>query len=262
MDNPAFRKERYTEREAWEWLISSAVWQSEGRTISVNRKPIKVDHGQLAYSIRYMADAWSWDKAKVSRFLEHLKKWDMVETRTETGITVVTICKYIDYQLGETQPETGLSEKRDRGETNRYNIYKINSLDKDNTPPKGVQKPDDVSDEIWIDFLQHRKAKKAKVTETAIKGIRREAHKAGWTMDEALQEICQRGWTGFKSDWVEKENQYEKIIGNSQRGGGVSKTERAKRALMQSAIDLGYADAGPGGQERTNQSCFSVFSEP
>lgn len=73
------------------------------------------------------------------------------------------------------------------------------------TPARGkkITKPDDVSDQTWKDFTEHRKAKRAKVTQTALDGIRREADKAGWLMDDALKEICVRGWQGFKSDWVE-----------------------------------------------------------
>jgi hypothetical protein len=266
MENPAFQNERYTEREAWEWLISSAVWQHEGRTISINRKPIKIERGQLAYSLRFMAEAWKWDKAKVSRFLEHLKKWDMIETLTETGITVISICKYNDYQIGETQSETVNDEKprqdRDRGETNSNNLNNFKKRKTNNTPPKGVSKPDDVAETVWGDFIAHRKIKKAKVTETAIQGIRREAEKAGWEMNDALAEICQRGWTGFKSDWVNKEKSNEKNFGNSTNSGQLTKTERAKRTLMQSAIDLGYADAGSGGQESLNELGLSVLPEP
>ena len=67
---------------------------------------------------------------------------------------------------------------------------------------EAVKKPEDVSEETWRDFQQQRKTKGAKITETALSGIRKEATLAGWGMDEALAECCLRGWTGFKSDWV------------------------------------------------------------
>ena len=67
--------------------------------------------------------------------------------------------------------------------------------------------PEGVSPEVWKDFVQQRKAKKAAITETAIKGIEREANKAGITLNAALQEICARGWTGFKAEWYTKEKQ-------------------------------------------------------
>ncbi len=64
-------------------------------------------------------------------------------------------------------------------------------------------KPEDVSDQVWGDFLRHRKAKKAPVSDTVIAGLRREAAKAGWTLEAALSECVVRGWQAFKSEWVE-----------------------------------------------------------
>ena len=64
--------------------------------------------------------------------------------------------------------------------------------------------PEGVSVSVWDSFLQLRKTKKAPVTSAALEGIKREAEAAGWTLEEALQECCVRGWQGFKADWVEK----------------------------------------------------------
>lgn len=64
-------------------------------------------------------------------------------------------------------------------------------------------KPDDVSADLWADFLKHRKQKKASVTERVISLIRNEAKNAGWTLEEALNEVILRNWIGFKAEWVE-----------------------------------------------------------
>ena len=66
-----------------------------------------------------------------------------------------------------------------------------------------VVKPGDVSAELWADFLNHRKQKKAPVTDRVISLIRNEAKNAGWTLEEALNEIILRNWVGFKAEWVE-----------------------------------------------------------
>ena len=75
--------------------------------------------------------------------------------------------------------------------------------------PKGskkkTKKPDDVSQSIWDDFIKLRAAKKAPVTETVLKAIQREADKIGWTLEQALSEACARGWQGFKSAWILRE---------------------------------------------------------
>jgi hypothetical protein len=55
---------------------------------------------------------------------------------------------------------------------------------------------------VWRDFLAHRKAKRAPVTQTALARIRSEADKAGWPLADALAECTARGWQGFKAEWV------------------------------------------------------------
>jgi len=65
-----------------------------------------------------------------------------------------------------------------------------------------VAPPDGVPAIVWQDFTALRKEKKAKLTQTAMDGIKSEAAKAGWTLESALRECCTRGWSGFKADWV------------------------------------------------------------
>ena len=75
--------------------------------------------------------------------------------------------------------------------------------EKNTSRAKALLPPDGVSPSVWQDFLKHRKAKKAPVTETSLAGIKREADKAGWSLEDALRECCTRGWQSFKADWVE-----------------------------------------------------------
>ena len=55
---------------------------------------------------------------------------------------------------------------------------------------------------IASDWITHRKAKKAAITPTVIDGINREAIKAGMPLADVLAACCQRGWIGFKADWL------------------------------------------------------------
>lgn len=65
-----------------------------------------------------------------------------------------------------------------------------------------VSKPESVSERVWADWLAQRKASRATVTETALAGIKREAGKAGLSLQDALAMSCERGWRGFKADWI------------------------------------------------------------
>lgn len=65
-----------------------------------------------------------------------------------------------------------------------------------------IFKVSDVDQNVWQDFVTLRRAKKAPITKTAMDGIRSEAQKAGLTYDAALRMCCERGWSGFKADWL------------------------------------------------------------
>ncbi len=62
--------------------------------------------------------------------------------------------------------------------------------------------PDGVSPQVWADWLQLRKAKRAPVTETVVDGARAEAGKAGMTLDAFLGVWCARGSQGLQADWI------------------------------------------------------------
>lgn len=64
-----------------------------------------------------------------------------------------------------------------------------------------------ISEQVANDFLVIRKAKRAPLTETALAGIKREADKAGWPLENAVKECVTRGWVGFNADWVNKPQQ-------------------------------------------------------
>lgn len=56
--------------------------------------------------------------------------------------------------------------------------------------------------QIASDWLQVRKGKKAAATKTAIDGVLREIERSGMTPDAALRICCERGWAGFKPEWL------------------------------------------------------------
>jgi hypothetical protein len=91
------------------------------------------------------------------------------------------------YQLDAPETEEETETKKER-ETKK----EARTL----APPEGV------SHSTWQDFLKLRKAKKAPMTDAALQGIKREARKAGWSLEDALAECCLRGWQAFKADWV------------------------------------------------------------
>jgi TnpA family transposase len=98
--------------------------------------------------------------------------------------------------------------------------YIEQGMDKPKTVAKrtsGVQKPDDVSDQVWDDFCKLRASKKAPLTESALQNIKTQANLAMWTLENALAETCARGWTSFKAEWVQHKASKQQALEASNR---------------------------------------------
>lgn len=65
-----------------------------------------------------------------------------------------------------------------------------------------VPRPLSVGEQTWVDWLALRKAKKAPVTETVLAQAKREADKAGMSLDAFLQVWCLRGSQGLQASWL------------------------------------------------------------
>lgn len=100
--HPAFRND--AEAMAFAYMVLRASWKPvrvryKGKALSLNR-------GQLAMSVRDLADAMDRDKGWVERLLKRLKSETMIETVSETGVLVITICNYDKYQASNDNRET------------------------------------------------------------------------------------------------------------------------------------------------------------
>lgn len=110
--------------------------------------------------------------------------------------------------------------------------------EKRKAPQAALSPPDDVVESVWVDFCQHRKTMRSPVTQTVLDGIRREAAKAGWSLEGALRETITRGWRSFKADWVMKE-----AAVSARNKDQVNKTEFMER-LWRRKDDHGTGDDG------------------
>ncbi len=67
---------------------------------------------------------------------------------------------------------------------------------------KWAPRPDDVSESVWQDWVDHRKALKALFSATALAQTRTEAGKADLTLEQALSTAMASGWRGFRAEYV------------------------------------------------------------
>lgn len=128
--HPAFRND--AEAMAFAWMIAKAQWRPT--RVRYKERGICLLRGQLAVSVRDFAKAMDRDKAWIERLLKRLKGETMIEVRHETGVSVITICNYEQFQseqdrrktpnetLGETQPRQRRDTEQGNEEREEENI--------------------------------------------------------------------------------------------------------------------------------------------
>lgn len=104
-------------------------------------------------------------------------------------------------------------------------------------------RPEEVSEQVWSDFLKHRRKHKADLTTTALAGFRREADRVGWSLERAIEESILRNWRGFKADWVKNDDRN----GNSNWGAPAGHRQpRTRTDGFTDAINDALARSGSG----------------
>jgi len=91
--------------------------------------------------------------------------------------------------------------------------------------------PLDVEQQIWDDWKQLRKAKKAPVTETVVNSARKEAAKANMAFSDFLSVWCARGSQGLQAEWLKPDER------------NLSKTGQTNQSVM-SGLTRGLVGGG------------------
>lgn len=98
-EHAVFRSEAFCRRAAFVWLIEHASF--EAGEVRLPAGVVTLKRGQLAHSLRFIAEAWKWPEAKVRRFLTSLREAKIIDASVDAGRTIVTICNYDKYQSRE-----------------------------------------------------------------------------------------------------------------------------------------------------------------
>ena len=110
--------------------------------------------------------------------------------------------------------------------------------------------------DLLADFQKVRKAKRAgPLTDTALKGIQREADAAGITLAQAVTVCCELGWQSFNATWYADRTQSAtraKTAGQS----GETAYQRNKRLLYEAAT--GRRTTEPGAVGFDNRTVIDV----
>jgi DnaD/phage-associated family protein len=95
------------------WIDILLLANHEDNKFPLGEDIVSVKRGSFITSELNLMDRWGWSKAKVRRFLDLLRKDNMIVKKTDRKKTAITIVKYDTWQETETKKEP----KKDRSET-------------------------------------------------------------------------------------------------------------------------------------------------
>jgi uncharacterized protein YdaU (DUF1376 family) len=148
----------------------------------------------------FVLTAAGWEQQRAEEMIaEAQPKIEAARTNGLKGGRPVGSGKKPSGLFAQTQSgtETGDFEKASQSQSTSSPTSK-----KKATAAPSLPAPDGVDPQVWVDWLKLRKAKKAPVTETVLRGAESEAAKAGMTMDAFLRVWCRRGSQGLEADWL------------------------------------------------------------
>ena len=184
---------------------------------------------QIHYWVKKSKDGWiyntydQWQKqfpfyseATIKRTITSLKKRGVVIVDQRSKSDWNRVNHYtIDYEVMSRLTESNCDDRtgqNDLIESSKMtpSFYRTETTTETTTDIKrsraNVECPKSVSIDVWEDYLKIRKAKKAPITRTALNGIIKEADKAGLGIEKVLTMCCERGWIGFKAEWIANKN--------------------------------------------------------
>lgn len=198
MSHHLFASGRLSEREAWIWLIAEASYRDH--KVRWRNQMIDIKRGQVPTSYRKMADAWGWGVNRVVNFLKLLKNEKMLDTATDTGFVVITICNYEKYQSSLTNSDTQSDTQSNTVTDTAADTNRIKGKERKRKNPPIVPPPGGVDGSIWSAYLDHRRQMRKPLTESAAKLLTKKlegfAH-AGHDPNDILNESIINGWQGI-----------------------------------------------------------------
>jgi uncharacterized protein YdaU (DUF1376 family) len=200
-------------------LLEHGIYRQILDTYYLNGGPLKADHDQLmrTHCVRTAEEKQAYESV-IKDFFEQdgglliHNGCDKVIAAFRRKSEVAAASANARWKPSDADAMRTHSERNANGMlTNNHKPITNNQEPvKNNTRLKALECPPGIPSDLWQDFCQHRRSQRSSITQTALKGIEREALKAGWSLEAALRECVLRGWRGFKAEWVEKSARQEK----------------------------------------------------
>lgn len=211
----------------------------------------ELSHSELKCYLCVLRKTKGWNKEEdaisVSQFMkvtglsnkavisacESLVEREILERKSgdrNTGIYSIKTYKTATSEKSSLVKNFPATSEKSSQVTSEKSSHTINNIKNNiqNTNKKNTKKSDldlladfGITGQLADDFIVLRKAKKAPITETALKGYQSEADKAGISICEAVAIAIKRNWQGFNADW-----NWQGVLPNNQQAQKMTFSEK------------------------------------
>lgn len=174
----------FSKGQAWIDLLMMA--NHEDKKVLLGAELIEVKRGSRITSIRKLCDRWGWSNTKVNTFLKLLKQDGMIEIKSDTKKTTLTIVNYSDYQYSENHKTSDKNHASDTQATRKHTNNNDNNDNNDNKY-KSV-----------VDYLNKKANKNFKSTTKGTQRFINARMNEGFTLDDFIKVIDKKTnqWLG------------------------------------------------------------------
>ena len=163
----------FDKRSAWIDLIMMA--NHDENKVVLGNQLYEVKRGQRITSIRKLGERWGWSREKVTNFLELLESDGMIQKKTDTKKTLLTIANYSKYQnrqdtemtqkghVNDTSMTRSDTNKNVKNEKNEKNYKEVGEKRKRFIPPTQeevksycTERKNTVDPERFVDFYESK----------------------------------------------------------------------------------------------------------
>lgn len=193
---------------------------------------IRIDNGNLIWIcnfLKYNAPANPNCAKGLLAFFDEIPDCPLVDDVAESVVkacelkgsdylkaVLPSLQKYLDRKKNRNGSETVPKPFRNQEqEQEQEQKEKVEKKEKTRETAKrlvqSLEKPEGVSDDLWQEWVAHKKRVSKTCTQRMVNSLVREAGLAGMTPAQAMELQLEKGWVGFEASYVHNRN------GNSQR---------------------------------------------
>jgi hypothetical protein len=187
---------------------------------------------EVTFLLRISNDEWQVTKAQfIARgFINsdnEILNWDKRQFASDTSKN--RVAAHRERKKNECNSDVTLPKQ----ESNALDTEQIQNridADKKTKPlsPRALLEAENISSNLIDDWLKVRKAKNQPLTDTSLKATKREAEKAGISLEAAITICCERSWAGFKAEYLVNQSSSKASIADQNKAS----TEAAKKRLF------------------------------